>query len=99
MHLLLILFGVFGLANKEFKITRNRAVRGNVSRIMGALMLASVVGALLFPGYGLQLMLGALGISVVVGLATAEKAAPRSPGQDQSGSAGADEIESSANPI
>ena len=81
MHLLLILFGVFDLVNKEFKLSRNRKVRGNVSRILGILMLASVCGALLFPRYDLPLMCGALGISIVVGLATAEKVEARLPEQ------------------
>ena len=73
LDILLILFGLFALAKGEFRITHSRMVRGDVSRALGVLMLASVVGALVLPSYGLFLMLGALLLTIIIGLATAKK--------------------------
>ncbi len=73
LDILLILFGLFALFKGEFRITHNQKVRGDVSRILGVLMLASVGVAVLLPRYSLFLMLGALVITIIVGLVTAEK--------------------------
>jgi hypothetical protein len=97
MHLLLILFGVFRLVNKEIQDIAQRESERQRQSSLRRSHVASVGGALLFPRYDLPLMLGALTINIVVGLATAERveAPPQEP--DQSGGAELGETESNPN--
>ncbi|CAG0935487.1 hypothetical protein TFLX_04328 [Thermoflexales bacterium] len=77
LDVILILFGLFALIKGEFRITHNRKVRGGVSRGLGLLMLGSVGAAFLLafylPGLSFWIMLGALVLTIIIGLATAQK--------------------------
>lgn len=63
--LLLVAFGLLALRQGEFQITRHRKVDGNISRLLGVIMLIGAGLSLLFGGLG---GMAALLIAIVVGL-------------------------------
>ena len=67
--MLLVIFGVYALVKGEIKITKNRVLRGNVTKILGIIMLV---------GAGLSFIEGLAGIAallltIFVGLFLSEK--------------------------
>ncbi|MGB2964115.1 MAG: hypothetical protein WBB69_09015 [Anaerolineales bacterium] len=75
--LVFAVFGILGLVKGEFKITRNRKVKGSIGRVLGGLLLIAAAVPLFTPVdyslYGALIRWGLLVVVIVIGLTTSEK--------------------------
>ncbi len=75
--LLFAVFGILGLAKGEFKITRNRKVKGSTGRVLGGMLLIAAAAPFFTPVeysiYGAIIRWGLLVVVIVIGLATSDK--------------------------
>jgi len=69
--LVFLIFGIIALAKGEFKITKNRKVRGSVSRVLGVLLLIAA-GIPYVIENGVWIRWGILLLVIIVGLVTSE---------------------------
>ncbi len=72
LTILMLVFGIIGLAQGEFKITNGRMVKGSTGRTLGAVLIVGAAAALL-PDYGGIIQFVILILVIVTGLATSEK--------------------------
>lgn len=63
---LMLIFGILALVKGEFKITSGRMVSGDMSRVLGLILLAGVGGSVLLNHSAVQVL--AFVIVVVIGL-------------------------------
>ncbi len=75
--LLFVVFGFLGLVKGEFKITRNRKVKGSIGRVLGGLLLIAAAVPFFIPVeyslFGVIIRWGLLVVVIVIGLVTSEK--------------------------
>ena len=71
LAILMLVFGIIGLAKGEFKITAGRKVKGSTGRTLGAVLIAGA--AAFVPDYGFLVQIVILILVIVIGLATSEK--------------------------
>lgn len=64
LQVLMLIFGVIGIAKGEFKITRNRKVYDPNGRMLGGLLVAGAVGSFFIPA----LLFVAFVAVIVIGL-------------------------------
>lgn len=72
LAILMLVFGIIGLAKGEFKITGGRMVKGSTGRTLGAVLIVGAAAAFL-PDYGGLIQIVILILVIVIGLATSEK--------------------------
>ncbi len=70
--ILMLVFGIIGLAKGEFKITGGRMVKGSTGRTLGAVLIVGAAAGFV-PDYGSLIQIVILILVIVIGLATSEK--------------------------
>jgi hypothetical protein len=70
--ILMLVFGIIGLAKGEFKITGGRMVRGSTGRTLGAVLIIGAAAGFL-PDYGSFIQIVILILVIVLGLVSSEK--------------------------
>ena len=72
IQIVMAVFGLIALVKGNLKISRNRQVSGMGGRVLGIVCLVGAASPFIVPDLGLAIMLGALVIAIVIGLATSE---------------------------